>query len=66
MVVLLVDARSLRILLTMKMLDATEKAIGMPESAIGRYPLEIAARVRDTPVRVRLGHVSRYENLSEC
>lgn len=39
------------------MLDATEKAIGMPENVIDEYNLEIAGRVRVTPVQVRLGRV---------
>jgi hypothetical protein len=57
---------SLRILFTRKMPDATKKAIGMPENQIEEHSLEIAGRAGDTPVRVRLGHVSRYANLSEC
>jgi hypothetical protein len=61
-----VDACSLRILFTRKMPGATKKAIGMPENQIEEYSLEIAGRVGETPVRVRLGHVSRYANLSEC
>jgi hypothetical protein len=48
-----------------KTLDATKKAIGMPETVIEEYSLGIAGRMGDTPVRVRLGHVSRYANLSE-
>jgi hypothetical protein len=60
-----VDASS-QILFTRKMLDATKKAIGMPETVIDEYRFEIADRVGDTTVRVRPGHVRRYANLSEC
>jgi hypothetical protein len=61
-----VDACSLRILFTRKMPDATKNAIGMPETQIEEYSLEIAGRVGHTPIWVRLGHFSRYANLSEC
>jgi hypothetical protein len=37
----------------------------MPETLIEEYSLEIAGRVGDTPVRVRLGPVGRYANLSK-
>jgi hypothetical protein len=38
----------------------------MPETQIEEYSLEIAGRVGHTAIRVRLGHFSRYANLSEC
>jgi len=49
-----------------KMLDATQKAIGMPETAIDGYNLEIADRVGDARIFVRRYDVSGYANLSEC
>src|SRR6266849_6514622 len=60
-----VDACSLRILFTGKILAATKKAIGMPWTAIDEYSLEIAGRVGDTPIHESLGDVSRNANLSE-
>jgi len=59
------DACSLRILFTGKMLAATKKAICMPETVSDEYGLEIAGRVRDTPIHESLGDVSRNANLSE-
>src|SRR5712692_1860933 len=59
------DACSLRILFTGKMPAATRKAIGMPETLIDEYNLEITGRVGDTPIHASLGDVSRNANLSE-
>jgi hypothetical protein len=61
-----VDACSLRILFTGKMLAATRIAICMPETVIDGYSLEIAGRVGDTPIHESLGDASRNANLSEC
>ncbi len=60
-----VDACSLRILFTGKMLAATRKAICMPETVIDEFSLEIAGRVGDTRIHESLGDVSRNANLSE-
>jgi len=60
-----VDACSLRILFTGKMLAATKKAICMPETVIDEYSLDIAGRMGDTPIHESLGDVSRNANLSE-
>ncbi len=59
------DACSLRILFTGKMLAATKKAICMPETVSDEYGLEIAGRVGDTPIHESLGDVRRNANLSE-
>jgi hypothetical protein len=61
-----VDACSLRILFTGKMLAATKKAICMPESVIDEYSLEVTGRVGDTPIHEPFGDFSRSANLSEC
>src|SRR6266566_1626190 len=60
-----VDACSLRILFTGKMLAATRKAICMPETVSDQCSLEIAGRVGDTPIHESLDDVSRTANLSE-
>jgi hypothetical protein len=60
-----VDACSLRILFTGKMLAASGEAICMPETAIDKYSLEIAGRAGDTPIHESFGDVSRNANLSE-
>jgi len=60
-----VDACSLPILFTRKMLAASDKAICMPETAIDEYSLEIAGRAGDTPIHESVGDVSRNANLSE-
>jgi len=59
-----VDACSLRIPFTGKMLAASKKAICMPETVIDEYSLEIAGNVGDTPIQESLGDVSRNANLS--
>jgi hypothetical protein len=60
-----VDACSLRIPFTGKMLAATKKAICMPETVTDEYSLEIVGSVGDTPIHESLGDVSGNANLSE-
>jgi hypothetical protein len=59
-----VDACSLRILFTGKMLATTKKASRMPETVIDEYSLESARSVGDMPIHESLGAVSRNANLS--
>jgi hypothetical protein len=61
-----VDACALRTLLTGKRQPPVRKAIGWPETVRNEYDLEAVGRVRDTSIRVRPVHVSRYANLPEC
>jgi hypothetical protein len=61
-----VDACSLRVLITGKMLTATKEAICIPETVSDEYTLEIAGRAGDTPIHESLGDVGRNANLSEC
>jgi hypothetical protein len=48
------------------MLDAIEKAIGVPETVIDECRLEIVIREGDTPIRQGLDDGNRNANLSEC
>lgn len=59
-------SRSLQILFTRKMLDATRKAIGMPEAVIDGYSFETTGRVGDTSVHVSRRNVGWYGSLSAC
>jgi hypothetical protein len=47
------------------MLDATKKAICMPEIVIDEYSLEITGRVGDTAIHESLGELRRNASLSE-
>jgi hypothetical protein len=37
----------------------------MPETEIDEFNLEIVVRIRDTPIRASVGHVSPNKNLSK-
>ena len=48
------------------MLDATEKAIGLPGAVQEQDSLEVPGKVGDMPNHEGRGEGSRHANLSEC
>jgi hypothetical protein len=55
-----------RVRFTGRMLDATKKAICVPEHVIDFCNLEIVGRVGDSPIHEGPGEGSRHANPSKC